>query len=61
MKTVLLHKERKLSESEQTIADIRKFRFEESKKIKTFEDLEKYEEDVDKEMHLLRQKFKKSH
>ncbi|MBI5798200.1 hypothetical protein HZA98_04835 [Candidatus Woesearchaeota archaeon] len=40
MKT--LQKQKKLSDAEQTIADIRAFRWEESKKIKTFEDVERY-------------------
>ena len=42
MKSVSILKQRKLSESEQTIADIRKFRLEESRKIKSDEDFENY-------------------
>ncbi len=42
METVSLQKQRNLTDSEQTIADIRKFRWEESKKIKTDEDFERY-------------------
>ena len=42
MQTKTLQKQRKLSDSDQTIADIRAFRWEESKKIKTDEDFVKY-------------------
>ncbi len=59
METVSLQKQRNLTDSEQTIADIRKFRWEESKKIKTFEDLQSYEMAVEEEMRVLRLKFKK--
>ncbi|MDP3729042.1 MAG: hypothetical protein Q8R18_06360 [bacterium] len=58
MKTVSVMKQKPLSESEQTIADIRKFRWEESKKIKTYEDFEKYCKDLDEEIDTLYKKIK---
>jgi len=59
MKTVSIIKQKPLSDSEQTIVDIRRFRWEESKKITSYEDLQRYEKTVDEEMNALRLKFKK--
>lgn len=58
METVTLQKHRKLTDSEQTIADIRKFRWEESKKIKTAEDFDKYCKELHEEVTLLFKKLK---
>lgn len=59
METKTLQKQKKLSDAEQTIADIRAFRWEESKKIKTYADLKKYEQDARAEYERLLQHVKK--
>ena len=59
MKTVTVEKQKKLSDSEQTIAEIRALRWELSKKIKTYEDVKKLEKEVDEEMCALRIQLKK--
>ncbi|MDP3729040.1 MAG: hypothetical protein Q8R18_06350 [bacterium] len=60
MKTVSVMKQKPLSESEQTIADIRKFRWEESKKIKSWEDVQKMQKEVDDKLKKAGIVFKKS-
>ncbi len=46
MKTVTVEKQKKLSDSEQTIAEIRALRWELSKKVTSYEDLKKIEEKI---------------
>lgn len=59
MKTMSVTQTKPLSDSDQTIADIRALRWEWSKKYKTFEDIKRFEKEVDEEMQALRLKFKK--
>ena len=55
MQTSIVQKHKKLSDSEQTIAEIRELRWKLSKEIKSYEDVKKME----KEMFDLRQNLKK--
>lgn len=54
METRALQRQKKLSDSEQTIAEIRALRWELSKKIKTYEDVKT----IEKNMFDLRQSLK---
>jgi len=60
MKTVALQKHKILSDSDQTIADIRKYRLELSEKYRTWEDIQRFQKEVDTEMKALRLRNKKA-
>ena len=64
MKTVAVQKnsskEEHLSDSEQTIKEIRELRWKLSKEYRTWEDIQRLEKEVDEEMKALRIQFKKS-
>ena len=64
MKTVAVQKnssqEEALSDSEQTIKEIRELRWKLSKEYRTWEDVQRLEKEVDEEMKALRIQFKKS-
>ena len=64
MKTVAVQKNSSkvepLSDSEQTIKEIRELRWKLSKEYKTWEDIQRLEKEVDEEMKALRITFKKS-
>ena len=54
MEIVAVQRQKKISDSDKTIAEIRALRWELSKKIKTYEDVKKLEQ----EMSVLRQHIK---
>ena len=64
MKTVAVQKNpsqvESLSDSEQTIKEIRQLRWKLSQEYRTWEDIQRLEKEVDEEMKALRIQFKKS-
>ncbi len=60
METVSVTKKKPLSDSEQTIAEIRALRWQLSKKYRTWEDMKRLEREVDDEMKRLRVNFRKA-
>lgn len=59
MKAVSVSQTKPLSDSDQTIAEIRALRREWSQKYKTFEDIKRFEKEVDEEMKKLGVRFRK--